>query len=28
VRDFMGRVRQIGDGAVRGDGRPEVAECR
>ena len=28
VSDFVGRVRQIGDGAVRGDGRPEVAECR
>jgi nucleoside-diphosphate-sugar epimerase len=26
--DFVGRVRQIGDGAVRGDGRPEVAESR
>src|SRR5918994_1464528 len=28
VSDFVGRVRQIGDGAVRGDGRPEVAESR
>lgn len=28
VSDFVSRVRQIGDGAVRGDGRPEVAESR
>jgi hypothetical protein len=28
VSDFVGRVRQIGDGVVRGDGRPEVAESR
>jgi hypothetical protein len=26
--DFVGRVRQIGDGAQGGDGRPEVAESR
>ena len=28
VSGFVGRVREIGDGAVRGDGRPEVAGSR